>query len=45
MDGFLEVLWRGVGTLPILPNIGILLGIAALVNVVSVIQFKRGHVF
>ncbi|MBI3195167.1 MAG: ABC transporter permease [Ignavibacteriae bacterium] len=45
MDGFLEVLWRGVGILSILPNIGILLGIAALVNVVSVIQFKKGHVF
>jgi ABC-2 type transport system permease protein len=45
MDGFLEVLWRGVGTISILPNIGILLGIAALVNVVSVIQFKKGHVF
>ncbi len=45
MDGFLEVLWRGVGTLSILPNIGILLGIAALINTVSVLQFKKGHVF
>lgn len=45
IDGFMQVLWRGVGTLAILPNIGILLGIAALVNIVSVLQFKKGHVF
>ncbi len=45
MDGFLQVLWRGVGTVAILPNIGILLGIATLINIVSVIQFKKGHVF
>lgn len=45
MDGFLEVLWRGSGTLEILPHIAILLGIGALINVISVWQFKRGDIF
>jgi len=45
MDGFLEVLWRGVGTVDILPHIGILLGIGAVVNAASVWQFKRGDIF
>ena len=45
MSGFLEVLWRGVGTSSILPHIGILLGIGALVNVVSVWRFRKGHIF
>jgi ABC-2 type transport system permease protein len=45
MDGFLQVLWRGVGTMDILPHIGILLGIGAVINVISVWQFKRGDIF
>jgi len=45
IDGFLQVLWRGVSTVAILPNLGILFGIAALINIISVIQFKKGHVF
>lgn len=45
MDGFLEVLWRGVGTIDILPNIGILLGIGVLINLVSIWQFKKGDIF
>jgi ABC-2 type transport system permease protein len=45
MDGFLQVLWRGVGTLDILPNLGALLGISLLISSVSVWQFKRGHIF
>jgi len=45
MDGFLQVLWRNAATADILPNIGILLGIAALITSISVWQFKRGHVF
>lgn len=45
MDGFLQVLWRNAATADILPNIGILLGIAALITTISVWQFKRGHVF
>jgi ABC-2 type transport system permease protein len=45
MEGFLEVLWRGVGTIDILPHIGILLGIGAVINVISIWQFKKGDIF
>jgi ABC-2 type transport system permease protein len=45
MDGFLQVLWRGAPLGDILPNIGILLGISALITSISVWQFKKGHVF
>jgi ABC-2 type transport system permease protein len=45
MDGFLQVLWRGAPLADILPNLGILLGIAALITALSVLQFKKGHVF
>ena len=45
MNGFLEVLWRGVGTSSILLHIGVLLGIGGLVNIVSVWRFRRGHIF
>jgi hypothetical protein len=45
MNGFLEVLWRGVGTSSILLHIGILFGIGAVVNVFSVWRFQKGHIF
>lgn len=45
MDGFLQVLWRGAPLADILPNLGVLLGIAALITGISVLQFKKGHVF
>jgi ABC-2 type transport system permease protein len=45
MDGFLQVLWRGVGTLEILPNLGVLCGIAVLITSISIFQFKKGRVF
>jgi ABC-2 type transport system permease protein len=45
MDGFLQVLWRGASLGDILPNVGILLGISALITSISVWQFKKGHVF
>jgi ABC-2 type transport system permease protein len=45
INGFLEVLWRGVGTISILPHLGILLGIGAVLNLISVRQFKKGHIF
>jgi ABC-2 type transport system permease protein len=45
MDGFLQVLWRGAPLGDILPNVGILLGISALITSISVWQFKKGHVF
>ncbi len=45
MDGFLKVLWRGASTAEILPNVGVLLAIAATITSVSVLRFKKGHVF
>ncbi len=45
MEGFLEVLWRGVGFISILPHLAILFGIGALLNMVSVRQFRKGHIF
>lgn len=45
MDGIQQVLWRGVGTGEIVPNIAILLGMAMLITSVSIWQFKKGHVF
>ena len=44
VEGFLAVLWRNATTLEILPYVGILLGISAVVNFVSVMQFKKGNV-
>jgi hypothetical protein len=45
MDGFLNVLWRGTGIVEILPHLAILTLIAAVITAVSVLQFKKGHVF
>jgi len=45
MDGFLQVLWRGVGIMDILPNLGVLFGISALITSISIVQFKKGRVF
>ncbi|HZY10328.1 MAG TPA: ABC transporter permease [Bacteroidota bacterium] len=45
MDGFLQVLWRGVGTADIVPNLAVLFGVAALITSISIWQFKKGHVF
>jgi ABC-2 type transport system permease protein len=45
MEGIQNVLWRGVGTIEILSNIGILLGNAVLITLISIWQFKKGHVF
>ncbi|HYQ87395.1 MAG TPA: ABC transporter permease [Bacteroidota bacterium] len=45
MDGFLQVLWRGAPLVDILPNLGVLLLIAAIITSVSILQFKKGHVF
>lgn len=45
MEGFMNVLWRGSNTLEILPNVGVLIGIAAVVNVFSIIRFKKGNLF
>jgi ABC-2 type transport system permease protein len=45
IDGFLNVLWRNCTTLEIIPNIGILIGMASLLTAISILQFKKGHVF
>jgi ABC-2 type transport system permease protein len=45
MEGFLRVLYAGAGTLAILPCIGVLLGIAALITAISVWRFRRGQMF
>ncbi|MBI1807930.1 MAG: ABC transporter permease [Ignavibacteria bacterium] len=45
MDGFLKVLWRNAGTIDLLPNVSILFGIAILITSISILQFKKGHVF
>ncbi len=45
IEGFLAVLWRNASTVEILPYIGVLLGISAVVNFVSVLQFKKGNIF
>ena len=45
MDGIQQVLWRGVSTIEILPNLGILCGVALLISLISLWQFKKGHVF
>ncbi len=45
MDGFIEVLWRGVGIVDILPHIAILLGIGAIISFITIWQFKRADIF
>ncbi len=45
MNGFMDVLWRGSNTIELLPGIGVLIGIAAVVNVFSIIRFKKGNLF
>ena len=43
MEGFLQVLWRGAGTVEILPQLGVLLAISAAVTLVTVWRFQQGH--
>jgi ABC-2 type transport system permease protein len=45
MEGFMEVLWRGVGFISIVPHLAILFGIGAILNIISVRQFRKGHIF
>jgi ABC-2 type transport system permease protein len=45
IEGFMEVLWRGVGFVSIVPHLAILFGIGAIFNLVSLRQFKKGHIF
>lgn len=45
MEGFLAVLWAQKSIIEILPIIGVLLGMAAVVNVFSIWRFNRGNLF
>lgn len=45
LDGFIKVLWANCTTLELLPTLGILLGIAAIVNVFSIWRFNHGQIF
>lgn len=44
VEGFIEVLWRGVGLIDILPHLGILTGMAIIIISITLWQFKKGHV-
>jgi ABC-2 type transport system permease protein len=45
MEGFMDTLWRGSNTMDILPCVGVLLGMSVIVNVFSIIRFKKGNLF
>ncbi|MBA3962543.1 MAG: ABC transporter permease [Chthoniobacterales bacterium] len=45
IEGFLQVLWANCTTLELLPTLGILLGIAAVVNIFSIWRFNHGQIF
>ncbi len=45
LDGFIKVLWANCTTLELLPTLGVLLGIAALVNAISIWRFNHGQIF
>ncbi len=45
MEGFIQVLWANCTTRELLPTLGVLFGIAAVVNTFSVWRFNRGHIF
>ncbi len=45
MEGFLQVLWADCTFGELLPILGVLLGIAAIVNALSVWRFNRGQMF
>jgi len=45
MEGFQQVLWRSASISEILPNLGILCGMAFVISLISLWQFKKGHVF
>ncbi len=45
IDGFLRVLYVGGNFVSLLPSIGVLLGVAAVVTAISVWRFNRGQIF
>lgn len=45
IEGFIQVLWANCTTWQLLPTLGILGGIAAVVNAFSIWRFNHGHIF
>ena len=45
VEGFLAVLWRGAGFVEVLPYLAVLFGIAIVINIISILMFKKGNVF
>ncbi|MGI8432966.1 MAG: ABC transporter permease, partial [Chthoniobacterales bacterium] len=45
IEGFIQVLWANCTTRELLPTLGILFGIAAVVNVFSIWRFNHGQIF
>lgn len=45
MEGFLQVLWANCSFRDLLPYLGVLVGIAAVINAISVWRFNRGEMF
>jgi len=45
MEGFLQVLWADCTFFELLPYVGVLLGIAAVVNTISIWRFNHGTLF
>ncbi len=45
MEGFLQVLWANCTFRDLLPYLGVLAGIAAVINAISVWRFNRGEMF
>ncbi len=45
IEGFIQVLWANCTTRELLPTLGVLFGISAVVNAFSVWRFNHGHIF
>jgi ABC-2 type transport system permease protein len=45
MEGFAQVLWANASLMELLPTLGILGGITAVVMAIAVWRFNRGHIF
>lgn len=44
-EGFLGALWAGSSIVEMLPVLGVLLGMAAILNIISLVLFRRGSMF
>lgn len=45
IEGFIQVLWANCTTWELLPTLGVLFGIATIVNAFSVWRFNHGQIF